>query len=128
MITGKSNGSFFCATLDDMSQTTQLNNNEVDEQWMKQAIEQAKLAEKAGGLPIGSVIIYKGEIIAKGQSLVWPNKDPPAHGERLCISEACQNLGTIAITDCTLYTTHEPCSMCMATAGWASLGKVAFGA
>jgi len=111
-----------------MSQTTQLNNNEVDEQWMKLAIEHAKKIEKEGSLPIGSFIVYQGEIIAKGQSLVWPNKDPSAHGERLCISEACQKLQTIAIPDCTLYTTLEPCSMCMATAGWASLDKVVFGA
>lgn len=113
-----------------MLQTTQLNHkeNEIDEKWMKQAIEQAKLAEKAGGLPIGSVIVFQEDILAKGQSLVWPNKDPSAHGERLCISEACQKLQTIAIPECTLYTTLEPCSMCMATAGWASLGKVVFGA
>lgn len=99
-----------------------------DEQYMQLAIQEAKESEKVGGAPIGAVIIKDGEVIAKGWSLVWPEKDPTAHGESNCIKAACKKLQQLDLTGCTMYATLESCSMCLACASWAGLSEVVFGA
>lgn len=99
-----------------------------DEQYMKLAINIAKKSEKAGGAPIGAVLIKDGKVIAEGQSLVWPLKDPSAHGETQCLRNACQELQTLDLTGCMMYSTLESCSMCLGCAGWTKLSKIIFGA
>lgn len=102
--------------------------NMTDEQYMVLAIEEAKESVKAGGAPIGAIIVKNNVVIAKGWSLVWAEKDPTAHGESNCIKAACKALQTLDLTDCTMYSTLESCSMCLACASWAGLSKVVFGA
>lgn len=99
-----------------------------DEKFMKLAIEEAKKSVQAGGAPIGAVIVKNGEVIATGWSLVWPKKDPSAHGETECIKSACQKLGSLDLSGCTLYSTLESCSMCLGCAGWTGLSRIVFGA
>ncbi len=99
-----------------------------DEEFMKLAIEKAKKSEQAGGAPIGAVMIKDGKVIATGMSLVWPKKDPTAHGETECMRAACLTLGSLDLSGCTLYSTLESCSMCLSCAGWTGLSKIVFGA
>lgn len=99
-----------------------------DEQFMKLAIEEAKKSQEAGGAPIGAILVKDGEVIATGQSLVWPLKDPSAHGETQCLRNACQKLQTLNLSGYTLYSTLESCSMCLGCAGWCKLSKIVFGA
>lgn len=99
-----------------------------DERFIKLAIKEAKKSEQAGGAPIGAILVKNGKIISAGWSLVWPKKDPSAHGETECIRNACQKLQTLDLTGCTLYSTLESCSMCLACASWSGISKIVFGA
>lgn len=99
-----------------------------DEEYMKIAIEVAIESEKNGGIPVGAIIVKDNKVIARGTSAVWPDKDPSAHGEIMSIREACKNLQDVTLTNCTMYTVLESCSMCMGCAGWAGLSKIVFGA
>ncbi len=99
-----------------------------DEQYMKLAIEEAKKSVQAGGAPIGAVMVKNDQVIATGQSLVWPKKDPSAHGETECMKAACQKLQSLDLSGCTLYSTLESCSMCLGCAGWTGLSRIIFGA
>lgn len=99
-----------------------------DEEYMRLAIQEAKNSEKAGGAPIGAIIVKDEIVIAHGWSMVWPEKDPASHAETNCIKAACKALQTIDLTGCTLYGTCETCSMCLACGSWAGLSKVVFGA
>ncbi len=99
-----------------------------DKQFMKLAILEAKKSEAIGGAPIGAVLVKDGKVIATGQSLVWPLKDPSAHGETQCIRNACKELQSLDLSGCTLYSTLESCSMCLGCAGWTGLSKIVFGA
>lgn len=99
-----------------------------DEQFMKLAIEEAKKSQSVGGAPIGAILVKNGEVIATGQSLVWPKKDPTAHGECNCMRNACNKLQSLDLSGCILYSTLESCSMCLGCAGWTGLSKIVFGA
>ena len=99
-----------------------------DEKYMKTAIEEARKSVKADGAPIGAVMVKDGEAIATGQSLVWTKKDPSCHGEIECMRNACQKLQTLDLSGCILYSTLEPCSMCLGCAGWTGLSEIVFGA
>lgn len=99
-----------------------------DEQFIKLAIEEAKKCESIGGVPIGTVLVKDGQVIATGQSLVWPKKDPSAHAEVECMRSACNKLQSIDLSGCILYSTLESCSMCLGCAGWTKLSKIVFGA
>ncbi len=99
-----------------------------DEEYMKLAIDEAKASQAAGGAPIGAIIIKDGKIIARGQSLVWPEKDPSSHGETNCIRNASKILHPNNLAGCTMYSTLESCSMCLGCASWAGLSKIVFGA
>lgn len=94
---------------------------------MDAAIEVAKAGLKAGkGGPFGAVVVYKGEIIAKASNEVLFTNDPTAHAEINAIRQACEKLGTYQLTDCEIYTTCEPCPMCMGAIYWARPSKVYF--
>lgn len=99
-----------------------------DEKFMKLAIEEAKKSESAGGAPIGAVLVKNDEVVATGQSLVWPKKDPTAHGECECLRNACSKLQSLDLSGYTLYSTLESCSMCLSCAGWTNLSRIVFGA
>ncbi len=95
---------------------------------MKAAIEEAEHGIHAGeGGPFGCVIVKDGKIVGKGHNEVVKRKDPTCHGEIMAIHEACRSLDTFDLSGCELYTTGEPCPMCMGAILWANIGKVYYG-
>lgn len=95
---------------------------------MNEAIQEAYngIKHKHGG-PFGSIIVKDGQIVGRGHNMVIANHDPTAHGEVMAIRNACENLKTHDLTGCTLYTTAEPCPMCLGAILWANINKVYFG-
>jgi tRNA(adenine34) deaminase len=83
-----------------------------DEDFLREAIAQARLAEAAGEVPVGAVIVQQGRIIARGHNQVITSADPTAHAEIVSLRAAGLALANYRILDCTLYTTLEPCAMC----------------
>lgn len=98
------------------------------EQFMREAIRLAEAALRDGrGGPFGCVIVRHGEIIARGNNRVTSTNDPTAHAEVTAIREACHTLGTFSLADCELYTSCEPCPMCLAAIYWARIPSVFYG-
>lgn len=95
---------------------------------MRAAIEEADagLRSNRGG-PFGCVIVRQGKIIARGNNRVTSTNDPTAHAEVTAIREACRDLGTFSLADCELYTSCEPCPMCLAAIYWARIPTVFYG-
>ena len=95
---------------------------------MKMAIEEALegITKQHGG-PFGTVIVKDGIVVGKGHNMVLRNIDPTCHGEVVAIRNACQNLGTYDLSGCELYTTGEPCQMCLCACLWANISKVYYG-
>lgn len=98
-----------------------------DEDYMKMALDEAKQAEEEGEIPIGSVIVHQGQVIAKAHNLTEMLSDVTAHAEMQAITSAAVEQGKY-LTDCTLYVTVEPCIMCAGAIGWAQVSKVVYGA
>ena len=97
-------------------------------EYMKAAIEEAEHGIHAGESgPFGCVIVKDGKIVGKGHNEVVKRKDPTCHGEIMAIHEACRSLDTFDLSGCELYTTGEPCPMCMGAILWANIGKVYYG-
>ncbi|NCA95562.1 MAG: nucleoside deaminase, partial [Methanomicrobia archaeon] len=95
---------------------------------MKMAIAEARKGIRSGhGGPFGSVIVKDGVVVAKGHNQVLKNQDPTCHGEMMAIHKACKKLGTHDLSGCELYTTAEPCPMCLGAILWANISKVYFG-
>ncbi len=82
---------------------------------------------KGHGGPFGSVIIKDGEIVGKGHNRVLKNNDPTCHGEIDAIRKACYNLDTFDLSGCELYTTGEPCHMCLCACMWANISRIYYG-
>lgn len=98
-----------------------------DERFMQVAIDLAsENVETDHGGPFGAVIVRDGEIIAKASNKVLKNNDPTAHAEVNAIREACQKLGTHSLEGCTIYTSCEPCPMCLSAIYWARIDKIFF--
>ncbi|MDD7643461.1 MAG: nucleoside deaminase [bacterium] len=96
--------------------------------YMKAAIEEAEHGIHAGdGGPFGCVIVKDGEIIGKGHNEVVKRKDPTCHGEIMAIHEASRTLDSFDLSGCELYTTGEPCPMCMGAILWANIDRVYYG-
>ena len=96
--------------------------------YMQIAIEEAKEGISNGhGGPFGSVIVKNGEIVGRGHNKVLLNNDPSCHGEIDAIRNACANLKTYDLTGCELYTTGEPCHMCLCACMWANIEKIYYG-
>lgn len=100
----------------------------VENPYMQAAIEGAYTGITQGhGGPFGSVIVKNGEIIGSGHNRVLINNDPTSHGEITAIRNACSNLGSYDLSGCELYTTGEPCPMCLFACLWANIDKVYYG-
>jgi tRNA(Arg) A34 adenosine deaminase TadA len=99
-----------------------------DEDFMRQAIRITREGIAAGQSPFGAVIVKDGVVVAATHNTVWRNTDPTAHAEVNCIRKAARALNTIFLHGCTLYSTTEPCPMCLAAIHWAKIDKVIFGA
>ena len=91
---------------------------------MQRAIELSINSVRNGGGPFGAVIAREGEIIAKGSNGVTIYNDPTAHAEVTAIRKACEKLGTFELKGCEIYTSCEPCPMCLGAIYWAHLDKI----
>lgn len=96
--------------------------------FMEEAVKLADegMRENRGG-PFGCVIVRRGEIVARGNNGVTATNDPTAHAEITAIRDACQKLKTFQLSDCELYTSCEPCPMCLAAIYWARIPSVFYG-
>ncbi|WP_020483112.1 nucleoside deaminase [Methylomonas sp. MK1] len=94
--------------------------------FLNQAIALACENIENGGGPFGAIVVKDGKIIAASGNRVTPDLDPTAHAEIVAIRLACQKLGDFQLSDCTLYTSCEPCPMCLGAIYWARLQAVYF--
>lgn len=98
------------------------------QQFMKAAIALSLEAIRAGrGGPYGAVVVKDGEIIGQGMNEVTSTNDPTAHAEMTAIRQACERVGNWHLAGCELYTSCEPCPMCLGAIYWARLDKVYYG-
>ena len=100
--------------------------NRNDEDYMRVALRQAEQAFAAGEVPIGAIVVYKDQIIARAFNQVEMLKDATAHAEILAITQASAAIGDWRLQDATLYVTKEPCAMCAGAMVNAKLGKLVF--
>ena len=101
---------------------------DLDEQYMRKALEEARAAGAAGEIPIGAVIVCGDRIIARAHNLTETLIDVTAHAEMQAITMAANQLGGKYLPQCTLYVTVEPCVMCAGAIGWAQIGRLVYGA
>lgn len=102
---------------------------QLDEQFMRRALEEARSAAEADEVPIGAVVVSpKGAIIGRGHNLTEALNDVTAHAEMQAITAAATRLGGKYLTGCTLYVTVEPCAMCAGAIGWAQINRIVYGA
>lgn len=95
------------------------------ENFMREAIRLADEGMRARhGGPFGCVIVRRGEIVARGHNRVTSTNDPTAHAEISAIRDACRTLDTFQLPDCVLYTSCEPCPMCLAAIYWARIPTI----
>jgi len=93
-------------------------------QYIQRAIQIAKDSIHNNGGPFGAVIVKDNEIIAEGNNCVTHDNDPTAHAEIVAIRRACSKQKTFQLDDCILYTSSEPCPMCLAAIYWAHISEV----
>ncbi len=96
--------------------------------FMKEAVELSirNIRERKGG-PFAALVVKSGAVIARGTNLVTSTNDPTAHAEIIAIREACRTLGSFQLHDCEIYTSCEPCPMCLGAIYWARPSAVYFG-
>ena len=99
-----------------------------NDDFMRQAIALAVENIKNGGGPFGAVIVKDGQVVATGVNRVTANNDPTAHAEVSAIRAACTKLGTFDLSGCVIYSSCEPCPMCLGAIYWAHIDKVYYGA
>ncbi len=99
-----------------------------DTYFMKRALQEAQQAYEKGEVPVGAVIVCKGQIIARAHNLTETLNDVTAHAEMQAFTSAADYLGGKYLRECTLYVTLEPCQMCGGASYWAQVGKIVFGA
>ena len=93
-------------------------------EFMNRAIELSIESVNKDGGPFGSVVVKDNKIIAEGSNKVTPTNDPTAHGEVVAIREACKKLNTFTLSGCQLYSSCEPCPMCLSAIYWAKIDKI----
>ena len=102
---------------------------EKDILFLRQAIDLAREGvERGKGGPFGCIVVRDGEIVGKGCNGVTSSNDPTAHAEIVAIRDACQRLGDFQLTDCDVYTSCEPCPMCLGALYWARPRRVVYAA
>jgi len=99
-----------------------------DEDYMRQALDQARRAAEAGEVPVGAVIVAGDRIIARAHNLCERLRDFTAHAEMQAFTAASEFLGGKFLDQCTLYVTLEPCPMCAGAAYWTRVGRIVYGA
>lgn len=101
---------------------------ERDIYFMQLALNQAKIGASEGEIPVGALVVYQNQILAKAYNQSVRLKDPTAHAEMLAITSACNSLGNPILRDCELFVTLEPCVMCAGASYWAMFKRVVYGA
>jgi tRNA(adenine34) deaminase len=99
-----------------------------DTYFMKKALEEAQTAFDKGEVPVGAIIVFKDQIIARAHNLTETLTDVTAHAEMQAFTAAADYLGGKYLKDCTLYVTLEPCQMCAGASYWTQIGKIVYGA
>jgi guanine deaminase len=100
----------------------------INEDFMREAIRLSVDGVRSGrGGPFGCVVVRDGRVIARANNQVTSTCDPTAHAEIVAIREACRTLGAFQLPDCTLYTSCEPCPMCLSAIYWAHIPTVYYG-
>jgi len=100
---------------------------EQDKQYMREAIRLADESVERGGGPFGAIIVKDGEVIAGSSNSVTIDNDPTAHAEINTIRQACRKLGTFDLSGATIYTSCEPCPMCLGAIYWAHISRIFYG-
>jgi guanine deaminase len=100
----------------------------IDEDFMRLAIRIARAGIAVGQSPFGAVVVRDGAVVAETHNTVWRDTDPTAHAEVNAIRSAAAALGRIDLSGCSMYTTCEPCPMCLSAIHWARLDVVYYGA
>ena len=111
-----------------MTEEMKLAQEALDEEYMRRALALARAAAEEDEVPVGALIVHRGEVIAEAANRREGDKCATHHAEILAIEEACRNLGGWRLPDCTLYVTLEPCPMCAGAILTARIGRVVFGA
>ena len=101
--------------------------SDADVRFMEMAAEIAEKNIDRGGGPFGAVIVRGAEVVATGANTVTLSNDPTAHAEVNAIREACRRLGTFSLKDCIVYSSCEPCPMCLSALYWAGVKRIYFG-
>jgi tRNA(Arg) A34 adenosine deaminase TadA len=101
----------------------------MDERFLREAIRLSmeKMHDDEGG-PFGAVVVREGQIVGAGWNRVTSANDPTAHAEIVAIRDACSRLGTFCLSGCDLYTSCEPCPMCLAATFWARIDRIYYAA
>lgn len=99
-----------------------------DEKYMRLALAQARRAGARGEVPVGAVVVSAGRVVSRGHNRPVGSTDPTAHAEIVAIRRACRNRKNYRLTDCDLYVTLEPCSMCLGAVVQARFKKLVYGA
>jgi tRNA(adenine34) deaminase len=99
-----------------------------DEFFMNEALKEARLALKEDEIPIGAIVVCKGQIIGRGHNLTERLNDVSAHAEMQALTAAANYIGGKYLPECTLYVTMEPCVMCAGASYWFQVGRIVFGA
>lgn len=99
-----------------------------DERFMRMAMNEAEQAAAEGEIPVGAIVVCKGQIISRAHNLTETLHDVTAHAEMQAITSAADYLGGKYLQDCTLYVTLEPCIMCAGAIGWAQISRLVYGA
>jgi guanine deaminase len=100
----------------------------VDARWLERTVELASVNIAIGGGPFGALIVRSGVLVAEGQNRVTADLDPTAHAEVVAIRAACQAEQSFSLAGTTLYTSCEPCPLCLSAALWARVDRVVFAA
>lgn len=99
----------------------------METKYMERAIELAQNSVKNGGGPFGAVIVKDGVIVAEGSNCVTIDNDPTAHAEVSTIRKACKTLNTFDLNSCEIYSSCEPCPMCLSAIYWARIDRIYYG-
>ncbi len=99
-----------------------------DEPYLELALAEARLAAKAGEVPVGAIVVFENEIVGRGRNAVLGSNDPTAHAEIVALREAALRLSNYRLTGCELYTTLEPCAMCAGAIIHSRIARLVYGA
>lgn len=111
-----------------MAEKPKLTSPGSDAAWMKLALEQARLAEEAGEVPVGALVIKDGTIVGQGQNRNLRDNDPTAHAEIVALRQAAAALGNHRLAGCQVFATIEPCAMCAGAMVHARIARLVYGA